>query len=154
MFFCKVPLAEIPLALLAAFFSFNMHYPQGCTNFYTFFECFFMGKKTPNKKTRLASILAHIAKLSTSISLFSFNFVLYNCILLPYTLNFIHIFIPLLYLSEHYTWLRVMITPINGVNTWEWMSPPEREWLLWQEFHSTFGVNFTPQFLLWALTLP
>ena len=55
---CKVPLAEIPLALLAAFF---MHYPQGCTNFYTFFECFFMGKKTPNKKTRLASILARIA---------------------------------------------------------------------------------------------
>lgn len=59
--FCKISLAEIPLALLAAFFSFNMHYPQGCTNFYTFFECFFMGKKTPNKKTRLASILARIA---------------------------------------------------------------------------------------------
>ena len=45
-----------------------------------------------------------------------------------------------------------MIIPINGVNTWEWMSPPKREWLLWQEFHSTFGMNFTPQFLLWKNT--
>ena len=57
---CKIPLREVPLALLSAFFSFNMHYPQGCTNFYTFFECFFMGKKTPSKKTRLASMLARI----------------------------------------------------------------------------------------------
>ena len=69
-------------------------------------------------------------------------------VLLLYILYFIHIFISLQYLSEHYTWLRVMVTPINGVNSWEWMSHPKREWLLWQEFHSTFGVNFTPQFLL------
>ena len=47
---CKVPPIEVPLALLATFYTFNMHYPQGCTNFYTFFECLFLGRKIPYKK--------------------------------------------------------------------------------------------------------
>ena len=52
--YSKVPLQEIPLALIAALFFFlNVHYPQMCSNFHTFFECFFMAKKTPSKKTRL-----------------------------------------------------------------------------------------------------
>lgn len=57
---CKVPLQQLPLALIAAFYSFNMHYPQGCTNFYTFFEWLVLGKKVPNKRTRLSSVLARI----------------------------------------------------------------------------------------------
>ena len=47
---CKIPLGEVALALISAFYVFNMHYPHGCYNFYTFIECMFMGKKTPSKK--------------------------------------------------------------------------------------------------------
>ena len=57
---CKATVKELPLALLSAFYAFNMHYPQGCTNLYSFFECFFMGKKTSNKKTRLSSFIARL----------------------------------------------------------------------------------------------
>ena len=57
---CKVPTKELPLALLSAFFTFNMHYPQGCTNLYLFLECFFMGKKTPYRKTRLSSFIGRL----------------------------------------------------------------------------------------------
>ena len=27
---------------LTVFYTFNLHYPQGCANFYSFFECYFM----------------------------------------------------------------------------------------------------------------
>ena len=57
---CKIPAQEIPLALVSAFFVFNMHYPPGCTNFYSFLECFFMSKQTPRKRVHLSSILARI----------------------------------------------------------------------------------------------
>ena len=57
---CKVPLQQLPIALIAAFYAFHMHYPQGCTNLYTFFECLVLGKKVPNKRTRLSSVLARI----------------------------------------------------------------------------------------------
>lgn len=56
----KVPAKELPLALLSAFYTFNMHYPQGCTNLYSFLECFFMSKKTLHRKTRLSSFIARV----------------------------------------------------------------------------------------------
>ena len=57
---CKIPAGEVVLGLLSAFYVLNMHYPQGCSNFYSFFEQTFMIKKPVGKKTRLASILARI----------------------------------------------------------------------------------------------
>jgi len=57
---CKIPMQEISLALIAAVYSFNMHYPQGCTNLYNFFECHFMGNKTPTKMIQLSSMPARI----------------------------------------------------------------------------------------------
>lgn len=36
----EVPAKELPLALLSAFYTFNMHYPQGCTNLYSFWNVF------------------------------------------------------------------------------------------------------------------
>ena len=36
---CSARLA--PLALLGAFYAFNMHYTEGCANFYTLLEIFF-----------------------------------------------------------------------------------------------------------------
>lgn len=54
------PPKEAPLVLLSAFFSFNMHFTEGCTNFYTFLEVVFFKRKKPAKKTRLASIIARL----------------------------------------------------------------------------------------------
>ena len=57
---CKVPFCEAPLALLCAFDVFNLHYTDGCTNFYTLFEVLFLDKKVPTKKTKLAAFLGQI----------------------------------------------------------------------------------------------
>lgn len=46
--------------LLGAFYAYNMHYPEGCKNIYTFFEVVFFKYKRPAKKTRLAAILAKL----------------------------------------------------------------------------------------------
>ena len=42
---CRIPYTDLPLALLAAFYTFNMHYPEGCNNIYSFFEAALLGKK-------------------------------------------------------------------------------------------------------------
>ncbi len=51
---------EAPLLLLGAFYTFNMHYTEGCSNFYTFFEVVFLGKQKPVKLTRLSGIIARL----------------------------------------------------------------------------------------------
>ena len=60
---CKIPHTDLPLALLAAFYVFNMHYPEGCNNIYSFFEAALMGKKHPGRKTCLAAVLATLSNL-------------------------------------------------------------------------------------------
>ena len=39
----------VPVVLLAAYFGFNIKYPIGCNNFYTFMEVFFLGHASANK---------------------------------------------------------------------------------------------------------
>ena len=39
----EIELSNVPLCLLAAYFVFNIQYPKGCKNVYTFLEFFFMG---------------------------------------------------------------------------------------------------------------
>lgn len=51
---------DTPLVLISTFFAFNMHYTEGCTNYFTFFEVIFFKCKKPAKKTRLASLLARL----------------------------------------------------------------------------------------------
>ena len=58
---CKLPASAAPLALLSAFYCFNLHYTPGCNNLYSFFEVMFFGKKRPAKKTRLAYVLAQLS---------------------------------------------------------------------------------------------
>ena len=53
---CKVPIAQVPFALLSAFYIFNMQYPSGCTNFYSFLEFIFLDL-TPPKRSRLQLLL-------------------------------------------------------------------------------------------------
>ena len=42
---CKIPHADLPLALLAAFYVFNMHYPEGCNNIYFFLRLHSWGRR-------------------------------------------------------------------------------------------------------------
>ena len=60
---CRIPHTDLPLALLAAFYAFNMHYPEGCNNIYSFFEAALLGKRHPGRKTRLAAVLATLSNL-------------------------------------------------------------------------------------------
>ena len=39
----EVSIDDIPLALMSAFFIFNIHYPKGCSNFYAFMEVYTIG---------------------------------------------------------------------------------------------------------------
>lgn len=55
-----IPPAELPLVLVSAFYAYNMHYTEGCTNLYTFFEIVFFKAKKPAKKTRLTAVLARL----------------------------------------------------------------------------------------------
>ena len=51
------------------------------------------------------------------------------------------------YKSEHHSIIRVNITPFIRSELKEWQSLPHLECALWQHFHSSFGVTFTPSFL-------
>ena len=52
---CSARLA--PLALLGAFYAFNMHYTEGCANFYTLLEIFF-NKRPPGRISALVGQLS------------------------------------------------------------------------------------------------
>lgn len=59
----KFSIIDIPFALMAAFFVYNICYPKGCNNFYTFLEIvvlkFSLEKASPSVKYLLAKINAH-----------------------------------------------------------------------------------------------
>ena len=59
---CRIPdLTDLPAVLLAAFYTFNLHYTEGCSNLYSFFEVTLLGKKIGGRKTRLAGVLANLS---------------------------------------------------------------------------------------------
>ena len=51
---------EAPLALICALYVFNLHYTDGCANFYPLFEVLFLGRKVPPKRTELATFLVQV----------------------------------------------------------------------------------------------
>ncbi len=57
---------EAQLLLLGAFYTFNMHYTKGCSNFYTFFKVVFLNKKEPSKMARLSGIIARLSSCVNS----------------------------------------------------------------------------------------
>lgn len=73
---CKIPLQEVPLAPLSAFFDFNMHHPPGFTNFHTFLEFFFLNQKAPCK---LHLYLVFWPRLKTSELTCIIGFYDYSC---------------------------------------------------------------------------
>ena len=59
---CKVPILELPFMLLSVFFIFNMQYPCGCTNFYSFLEFIFL-EVTPPKRSRLQHFITSLTNV-------------------------------------------------------------------------------------------
>jgi len=58
---CKLThFEQIPLALVASFYTFNMHYTSGLVNFYTFLECYFMKYKVPKERARVGHLMAQL----------------------------------------------------------------------------------------------
>ena len=58
---CRIPdLTDLPAVLLAALYTFNLHYTEGCSNLYSFFEVTLLGK-IGGRKTRLAGVLANLS---------------------------------------------------------------------------------------------
>ena len=54
---CKVATENALLALMAAFYSFNVEYTPGCTNFFAFIDSYFLGHKLP-KRSRISNFFA------------------------------------------------------------------------------------------------
>ena len=52
----RIEVADIPLILFAAYYVFNIVYPIGCTNFFSFFEVIFLNS-TPPKRARLNHLI-------------------------------------------------------------------------------------------------
>lgn len=61
---CEVPLDSIPYILLCVFYTFNLQYTQGCTNFYSFMEYLFLGV-TPPKRSKLQHFITSITNASS-----------------------------------------------------------------------------------------
>ena len=62
-FLFKCPLVEAPMYLLEAYYSYNMKYPEGLENFYTFLE-YTVLEKTPPKKmpANLAQFITYVTR--------------------------------------------------------------------------------------------
>ena len=52
----KINLSDLPIALFATYYVFNMQYCAGCTNFFTFLEVIFLNIAVP-KKTKINHLL-------------------------------------------------------------------------------------------------
>ena len=55
-----LPAKQAPLVLLAAFYAFNMHYTEGCLNFFKALDIIFLGGKKDKKRPKLNRFLADI----------------------------------------------------------------------------------------------
>jgi len=60
---CTFNLREVGMVLLSAFYAFNMHYPEGCSNFYSALEAILLKQKKPPRKTRLTAFLSRLEYL-------------------------------------------------------------------------------------------
>jgi hypothetical protein len=54
----EVKTSDIPLVLMSAFFIFNIHYPQGCTNLYSFMEVFALGFSSAKASPTVKHVMA------------------------------------------------------------------------------------------------
>ena len=60
---CKITNCKwIPLLLLASYYIFNIHYPTGLVNFYTFMECIILQFKPSKDRTRINNLLIQLSQ--------------------------------------------------------------------------------------------
>jgi len=51
---------DVLIILLSAHYVYNMHYTDGCVNFYTALEVLFLKKKMDGRKTKLSALVKRI----------------------------------------------------------------------------------------------
>lgn len=56
MVLARIDAVDIPLMLFATYYAFNIRYPIGCTNFFSFMEVIFINA-TPPKRARLQNFV-------------------------------------------------------------------------------------------------
>ena len=60
---CKIKDCKyIPLVLLASFYVFNIHYPPGLVNLYTFLECIILQFQAPKERARVNNLLIQLSQ--------------------------------------------------------------------------------------------
>ena len=55
-----IDLKFIPFVLMSAFFVYNIHYPSGCSNFYSFMEAFTLGFSLENASPTVKHFVASL----------------------------------------------------------------------------------------------
>ena len=63
----EVPIDNLPFVLMAAFFVYNICYPKGCNNFYSFLEVSMLKYSAVNASPSVSHLLATLSSLSVSI---------------------------------------------------------------------------------------
>ena len=63
MILCKIEAVNSPLALLAAFYVFNVHYTPGYANFFQALECYFLDTTIP-KRARICDFMSEISHIT------------------------------------------------------------------------------------------
>ena len=63
MVVCDVPVAEIPLTLMSAYFVFNICYPKGTVNFFTFLEVLVLGFSPEKASATVKHLLSSLSAL-------------------------------------------------------------------------------------------
>ena len=48
------------LVLFSSYYAFNVHYPDGCCNFFTLLEVLFLDRKVPPRKPRLSALVSQL----------------------------------------------------------------------------------------------
>ena len=55
----KISVEQGMLALFASFYALNVHFPNGCSNFYLLLECLTFSRKVPGRKSALMAELSN-----------------------------------------------------------------------------------------------
>ena len=61
---CKIPTKDIPISLLMPYYIFNMCYPKGCNNFYTFIESGIFNINVKNLSITVGGLLTRLNALN------------------------------------------------------------------------------------------
>ena len=60
---CRVKPREAPLCLLAAYYAYDMKYPKGLENFYTFLDIILLDKQTKKLPSILSRLFAQLSNM-------------------------------------------------------------------------------------------